>query len=240
MQHKVKESDSKGLSPYKVLTLQRHRPALVDERIKRSSLPGLGLPKEALQRRATQIESRHMSTPYVRTPMDHTIANEKATVSRSATLSHMQPISGPLHDTAYVSTKQEMKGNAVSVMSNQSSEEAPKTNVFSNTSAHANRSTENDNIDTINERDEYNQNAVDVSLTLPESHLQGMPDAKEVDIPRSPMDLEQERKSPSGSPSHGRFSSDALPNATPTTSQTPLRARPGGVRGPRGPRKASK
>ena len=240
MQHKVKESDSKGLSPYKVLTLQRHRPALVDERIKRSSLPGLGLPKEALQRRATQIESRHMSTPYVRTPMDHTIANEKATVSRSATLSHMQPISGPLHDTAYVSTKQEMKGNAVSVMSNQSSEEAPKTNVFSNTSAHANRSTENDNIDTINERDEYNQNAVDVSLTLPESHLQGMPDAKEVDIPRSPKDLEQERKSPSGSPSHGRFPSDTSPNATSATSQTPLRARPGGVRGPRGPRKASR
>ena len=63
MQHKVKESDSKGLSPYKVLTLQRHRPALVDERIKRSSLPGLGLAKAAEQRCATPLESRLMATP---------------------------------------------------------------------------------------------------------------------------------------------------------------------------------
>lgn len=240
MQHKVKESDSKGLSPYKVLTLQRHRPALVDERIKRSSLPGLGLPKEALQRRATQLESRHMSTPNVRTLVDTTTANEKATVSRSATLSHMQLISGPLHDTAYISSKQEIKGNVVPAISNRSPEEAPKTDVLSSASVHANRSKETDNIDSIQRKDEYNQNATDVSSAVPELHLQSMPDAKEVDIPRSPMDLEQERKSPSGSPSHGRFSSDASPNATPTTSQTPLRARPGGVRGPRGPRKASK
>ena len=181
-----------------------------------------------------------MSTPYVRTLVDTTTANEKATVSRSATLSHMQLISGPLHDTAYISSKQEIKGNVVPAISNRSPEEAPKTDVLSSESVHANRSKETDNIDTIQRKDEYNQNATDVSSAVPELHLQSMPDAKEVDIPRSPMDLEQERKSPSGSPSHGRFSSDALPNATPTTSQTPLRARPGGVRGPRGPRKASK
>ena len=230
----------KGLSPYKVLTLQKHRPVLVDERIKRSSLPGLGLPKEALQRRATQIESRHLSTPYVRTPFDSAIANEKASVSRSATLSHMQLISGPLHETAYLSTKQENKGNALPDMSNQSSkEEVLKADVVSPTSAHANRSTETSDISTSRNGDENKRTASDVPLTLPDSSVQSTPDVKEVIMPKSPMDPEPEREPQSlVSPSHGRLSNDASLDATSAAS--PLRIRAGGVRGPRGPRKTSR
>ena len=59
---KAKESDMKSLSPFKT-GLIRHRSMLVDERIKRSSLNGLGLPAEALQRRVTQIGTRYASTP---------------------------------------------------------------------------------------------------------------------------------------------------------------------------------
>lgn len=62
---KAKESDLKSLSPFKT-GLTRHRSMLVDERIKRSSLGGLGLPAEALQRRVTQIGTRYASTPTAR------------------------------------------------------------------------------------------------------------------------------------------------------------------------------
>ncbi|WFD19046.1 Rho-GTPase-activating protein 8 [Malassezia caprae] len=62
---KAKESDMKSLSPFKT-GLTRHRSMLVDERIKRSSLGGLGLPSEALQRRVTQIGTRYASTPATR------------------------------------------------------------------------------------------------------------------------------------------------------------------------------
>ncbi|WFD22639.1 Rho-GTPase-activating protein 8 [Malassezia equina] len=62
---KAKESDMKALSPYKT-GLMRHRSMLVDERIKRSSLGGLGLPAEALQRRVTQIGTRYASSPATR------------------------------------------------------------------------------------------------------------------------------------------------------------------------------
>lgn len=65
MAEKAKESDLKALSPFRHVPIRR-RPSLVDQRIKRSSLQGLGLPTEGLQRRATQIESRHVSSPGVR------------------------------------------------------------------------------------------------------------------------------------------------------------------------------
>lgn len=59
---KAKESDMKVLNSFKT-GLLRQRSMLVDERIKRSSLGGLGLPAEALQRRVTQIGTRYASTP---------------------------------------------------------------------------------------------------------------------------------------------------------------------------------
>lgn len=241
MQQKAKESDMKGLGSYKVLTMQRHRPVLVDERIKRSSLPGLGLPKEALQRRATQIESRHLSTPHMRAPIDSNIANERASVSRSATLSRMQLISSPLHGNAYSSTKQENKRNGMPDMSNRSSKEVPKTDIVSPTTAHVNPSAEASYIATTRNLDENNRIASDALLTMPDSSILSMPDAKEVDIPKSPMDPEQEREPQSlVSPSRGQLSNDTSFQVTSAASQTPLRVRPGGVRGPRGPRKASR
>ncbi|WFD30959.1 Rho-GTPase-activating protein 8 [Malassezia sp. CBS 17886] len=58
MHTKAKEPDAKVLSPFRSVPIRR-RSKPVDERISRSSLQGLGAPPAALQRRATQVDSRN-------------------------------------------------------------------------------------------------------------------------------------------------------------------------------------
>lgn len=99
MRQRAKEADD--LSPYKQPQLQRRRTTLVDERIKRSSLSGLGTPPNSLQRRATQMETRYVSAPSSR-PMSTmtTSRNQQQHGARSVTLSHLQLVKGPIHETA--------------------------------------------------------------------------------------------------------------------------------------------
>ena len=107
MRQKAKESDMKGLSPYRQSPLLRHRSMLVDERIKRSSLQSLGPPPNGmLQRRFTQIESRHSSAPHSRTSSAASRTNSVGSNGRVLSLNHLQLDISPVQGVSEaVSTK---------------------------------------------------------------------------------------------------------------------------------------
>lgn len=229
---KAKESDLKGLSPYRPGPTRRH--SLVDQRIKRSALPGLGVPSQGLQRRATQLETRYASAPVSRAtptrsrPQTQTLRP----LSMSTSSSFTSPLRGeatratqtPTSPSNEVKTPDEAVRTPDAPAGTATTEEEEAPVVTSPTvlspSLHRKR-------DSVSER-----------RKLFEQHASGQAGSRPLPKPRSswpvpinmPSSEPEMTKGESASPDTSSSSGTSLRRGTRVTS----------VKGPRGPRQASK
>lgn len=250
MRQKAKESDMKGLSPYRQSPLLRHRSMLVDERIKRSSLQSLGPPpNDMLQRRFTQIESRHSSAPHSRTASAASRASSVGSNGRVVSLNHLQLDISPVQAGPAASTKSTASETPTKPSCSSQNHHTPNTTsgtehsdiMASMTTPTPIRISEapapppkmdSPGTSQVHQaRQKLFETASDAATTSAAASTSSLNLASDLD-----SSLEMPKVAPEPTPSTQASAQPAVPDMHGTT---PVRPRQSHVRGPRGPRQVS-